>query len=202
MPPACAAWWRWTGIPTDNSLYALQHGRDDLLMFVAAAVLRWQSAVFPSEEFFRVKDGMHAGWPYCYYDQMQGKKVLNPEYGGDGKLVGKCGEYEKPLIGFPAHWAPNDIFFYQGHASTPEPLQKRGFYCLSWLYQPGALSAVGLFYWLCPFKNGKPAGDWEVFADGFAGVDPIVNVSRCSLSADGYCDGARWLAVHCRNRKG
>jgi hypothetical protein len=24
------------------------------------------------------------GWPYFYYDQLQGKKVLNPEYGGDG----------------------------------------------------------------------------------------------------------------------
>jgi len=22
-----------------------------------------------------------------------------------------------------------------------------------------------------PFKNGKPAGDWEIFADNFAGID-------------------------------
>jgi glucose/arabinose dehydrogenase len=22
-----------------------------------------------------------------------------------------------------------------------------------------------------PFKNGKPAGDWEIFANGFAGED-------------------------------
>jgi TolB-like protein len=32
-----------------------------------------------------------------------------------------------------------------------------------------------------PFENGQPSGDWEVFADGFAGVDIIENTTFLSL---------------------
>ena len=44
--------------------------------------------------------------------------MLAPEYGGDGKTpaTGKHGNYKDPLIGFPAHWAPNDIEFYKAIA--------------------------------------------------------------------------------------
>ena len=35
---------------------------------------------------------------------------------------------------------------------------------------------AGYFIAFVPFVNGQP-GEWEVFADGFAVVDPIVNVS-------------------------
>ena len=73
------AWNRQAG-----QLYALQHGRDDLYRSWSQFYSRWQSAVLPSEEFFKVTDGLDGGWPYYYYDQMQGKKLLNPEYGGDG----------------------------------------------------------------------------------------------------------------------
>ena len=38
------------------------------------------------EEFVKIEKGDHFGWPYCFYDQMQGKKVLAPEYGGDGDI--------------------------------------------------------------------------------------------------------------------
>jgi glucose/arabinose dehydrogenase len=33
-----------------------------------------------------------------------------------------------------------------------------------------------ILFVLFHYKNGKPTGEWEIFADGFAGVDPIVNV--------------------------
>jgi glucose/arabinose dehydrogenase len=43
--------------------------------------------------------------------------VLAPEYGGDGgKTQGICAGKSKPLVGFPAHWAPNDVAIYQGKA--------------------------------------------------------------------------------------
>jgi glucose/arabinose dehydrogenase len=98
----------------DDNLYALQHGRDDLLRLWATHYTPWQSAELPSEEFLRIKEGTHAGWPYCYYDHIKGEKLLAPEYGGDGTIAGDCGQYEIPLIGFPGHWAPNDLLFYSG----------------------------------------------------------------------------------------
>ena len=98
---------------SDNTLYALQHGRDDLHRTWPALFTPWQSAVLPSEEFLKIKEGSDAGWPYYYYDQMQKKKFLNPEYGGDGKKTGEGDKVNQPLIGFPGHWAPNDLFSIQ-----------------------------------------------------------------------------------------
>ena len=40
--------------------------------------------------------------------------MVAPEYGGDGKTPAERGRYKDPLIGFPGHWAPNDLIFYTG----------------------------------------------------------------------------------------
>ncbi|MEJ2054286.1 MAG: hypothetical protein P8X42_10230, partial [Calditrichaceae bacterium] len=72
------------------NLYVVQHGRDQLSQFWPDLYTEEDNARLPAEEFFLVKDGMDFGWPYCYYDQIQGKKVLAPEYGGDGKITGRC----------------------------------------------------------------------------------------------------------------
>ena len=37
----------------------------------------------------RLHQGDNAGWPYIYYDPKQHKKMLAPEYGGDGKKDGR-----------------------------------------------------------------------------------------------------------------
>lgn len=159
----------------DDNLYALQHGRDDLVRLWSNLYSPWQSAELPSEEFLRIKEGTHAGWPYCYYDQIQGKKVLAPEYGGDGKIVGDCEQYEKPLIGFPGHWAPNDILFYQGD-QFPERYKNGAFIAFHGSTNRAPYPQAGYFIAFVPFKDGQPSGPFEVFADGFAGVDPIINV--------------------------
>ena len=159
----------------DHNLYALQHGRDDLVRLWSNLYSPWQSAELPSEEFLRIKEGTHAGWPYCYYDQIQGRKVLAPEYGGDGKIVGDCEQYEKPLIGFPGHWAPNDILFYQGD-QFPERYKNGAFIAFHGSTNRAPYPQAGYFIAFVPFKDGQPSGPFEVFADGFAGVDPIINV--------------------------
>ena len=58
--------------------------------------------------------GADYGWPECYFDQFQGKLVLAPEYGGDGKTVGLCATRTGPVAAFPGHWAPNDLAIYLG----------------------------------------------------------------------------------------
>lgn len=180
----------------DKNLFALQHGRDDLLRLWPQIYSPWQSAMLPSEEFLRVEDGTDAGWPYCYYDQVQGKKLLNPEYGGDGKLEGNCGTYEKPLLGFPGHWAPNDLLFYRG-TLFPERYQNGAFIAFHGSTNRAPYPQSSYFIGFVPFKNGRPSGGYEIFADGFAGIDPIVNVSDAVYRPMGIAmgpDGSLYIA--------
>jgi len=180
----------------DDHLYAVVHGRDDLLRLWPQLFSPWQSAVLPSEEFLRLNEGTDGGWPYCYYDQMQGKKLLAPEYGGDGKIVGRCDQYEKPLIGFPGHWAPNDILFYQGN-QLPEHYKNGSFIAFHGSTNRAPYPQSSYFIGFVPFKNGKPSGNYEIFADGFAGVDPIVNTSDAKYRPMGIAmgpDGSIYIA--------
>ena len=160
----------------DNTLYVVVHGRDDLNARNANLFTRWQSAVYPSEEFLRVKEGANGGWPYYYYDQDKGKRVLNPEYGGDGIKEGKGSQYLKPLIGFPAHWAPNDLFFYTG-VQFPDHYKNGAFIAFHGSTNRAPYPQAGYFVAFVPFQGGEPTGEWEVFADGFVSENPIVDVS-------------------------
>src|SRR5690606_15599313 len=96
----------------ENTLYALQHGRDQLSNLWPDLFTDEESAELPAEEFLLIKDGSDFGWPYCYFDPSQNKRVLGPEYGGDGTETGRCDSAENPIMAFPAHWAPNDVLFY------------------------------------------------------------------------------------------
>lgn len=172
----------------DNNLYVLQHGRDDLLRLWSSLYTPWQSAELPSEEFLRVKDGTHAGWPYCYYDQLKEQKLLAPEYGGDGTIVGDCDQYEKPLIGFPGHWAPNDLLFYEGN-QYPDRYKNGAFIAFHGSTNRGPYPQAGYFIAFVPFKDGHMSGPWEVFADGFGGIDPIISANDAHYRPMGIAMG-------------
>jgi glucose/arabinose dehydrogenase len=171
-----------------GQLYALQHGRDDLYRSWSQYYSRWKSAVLPSEEFFKVTDGFDGGWPYYYYDQIQGKKLLNPEYGGDGVKVARGGELEKPLIGFPGHWAPNDLLFYDGD-QFPGRYRRGAFIAFHGSTIRTPYSQAGYFVAFVPFEAGVPSGPWEVFADGFAGMDPIPSTGDAAARPMGLAQG-------------
>lgn len=172
----------------DNTLYVAQHGRDNLVQSWPNIYSQWQSAVLPSEEFLRVKEGANAGWPYYYYDHMQGKKLLNPEYGGDGKKAGKGLDYEQPLVGFPGHWAPNDLLFYTGD-QFPERYRNGAFIAFHGSTIRAPYPQAGYIIGFVPFKNGQPAGPWEVFADNFAGIDTITNTADAKARPMGLAQG-------------
>tara|TARA_R110000765_G_scaffold95610_2_gene179960 strand:- start:383 stop:2155 length:1773 start_codon:yes stop_codon:yes gene_type:complete len=172
----------------DENLYIVMHGRDDLLRLFPNIYSGWESALLPSEEFIRVTEGSNFGWPYCYYDQMQEKKVLAPEYGGDGNIIGRCQEFDDPIMGFPGHWAPNDLVFYDGD-KLPERYKNGAFIAFHGSTNRAPYPQSGYFVGFVPFKDGKPSGDWEVFADGFAGVDPIVSVKDAEYRPMGIAFG-------------
>lgn len=179
----------------DSSLYVVIHGRDDLLRLFPNIYTPWQSALLPSEEFVKVTEGADFGWPYCYYDQIQERKVLGPEYGGDGVIIGRCEEKDNPLIGFPGHWAPNDMLFYTGD-QFPGRYRNGVFIAFHGSTNRAPYPQSGYFIGFIPFEDGKPSGEWEVFADGFAGVDPIVSVNDAAYRPMGIAlgpDGSLYL---------
>lgn len=155
-----------------NELYVVQHGRDQLSQFFPEMFDAKQNAELPAEEFFLVTEGGDFGWPYCYYDQFQEKKVLAPEYGGDGEIVGRCENKIDPFMTFPGHIGPNDLLFYTGDM-FPEKYRNGAFIAFhgSWNRAPEPQS--GYFVVFVPFDGTYPSGDWEIFADGFAGVETI-----------------------------
>lgn len=172
----------------DGNLYIVMHGRDDLNRLFSNIYSGWDSAMLPSEEFIRVTEGSDFGWPYCYYDQMQEKKVLSPEYGGDGKIVGRCKDFDDPIMGFPGHWAPNDLVFYDGD-KLPNRYKNGAFIAFHGSTNRAPYPQSGYFVGFVPFKDGKPSGDWEVFADGFAVVDTIASVNDAKYRPMGIAFG-------------
>lgn len=157
-----------------GNLYALQHGRDQLAQLWPEKYNNEQSAELPSEEFMLVREGADFGWRYCYNDHIQGKKVLAPEYGGDGKQVGRCESAEKPIMAFPGHWAPNDLLFYTGNM-FPERYRNGAFIAFHGSWNRAPLKQAGYFVAFVPFEGGKPSGDWEVFAENFTGSDSLMS---------------------------
>jgi glucose/arabinose dehydrogenase/mono/diheme cytochrome c family protein len=185
----------------DESLYLVMHGRDNLHSLFPDLFSAWQSAVLPSEEFIKVEEGSDYGWPYCYYDQLQQKKFLAPEYGGDGKVVGRCADMVQPVMGFPGHWAPNALLFYQGD-QFPERYKYGAFIAFHGSTNRAPYPQAGYFVAFVPFKNGKAAGTWEVFADGFAGIDTIVNTSDAAYRPMGLATGPDGSLYITDSRKG
>lgn len=155
-----------------QQLYAVPHGRDQLNTLFPNLYTDEQNAELPSEEFFQLKKDGDYGWPYCYYDHFQHKKLLAPEYGGDSKTTTGCENKEQPLMAFPGHWAPNDLLFYHG-TLFPEKYKHGAFIAFHGSWNRAPLKQGGYFVAFVPFKDGKPSGDWEVFAEGFSGGPEI-----------------------------
>ncbi|MES2653347.1 MAG: PQQ-dependent sugar dehydrogenase [Bacteroidota bacterium] len=156
----------------NNTLYVMQHGRDNLNSSWPKLFNEKQSAEIPAEAMYMVKKGDNAGWPYTYYDTFQNKNILAPEYGGDGKKEGSK-EFINPIVAFPAHMAPNALLFYTG-TMFPERYKHGAFVAFHGSWNRAPEKQAGYFVAFVPFKDGKPSGKWEVFADGFSGLAEVM----------------------------
>lgn len=151
--------------PAFRSLFATQHGRDRLDRYTDLFSPR-DADMLPSEEFMRVPQGSDFGWPYCYHDWRGNRRVLAPEYGGNARKQGRCGAAAQPLIGFPGHWAPNGLVFYDG-AMFPEHYSGGAFIAFHGSWNRSRQDGYKVAF--VPFSGSMPEGDYEIFADGFAG---------------------------------
>lgn len=145
-----------------NSLFIMQHGRDQLNDLYPALYTAEQNGMIPAETMYEVKQGADGGWPYVYYDQFQKKQILAPEYGGDGKKEGTR-KAQTPIFAFPAHLAPNDLLFYTGK-SFPAKYQNGAFVAF---HAKSPEMKKGYLVGFVPFSGAKSGADWEVFADNF-----------------------------------
>jgi glucose/arabinose dehydrogenase len=171
-----------------NNLYVMQHGRDQLSNLFPKYYNDAQSAELPAEEFFMVKKGSDCGWPYCYYDPSQSKKLLAPEYGGDGKKQDRCAGKEQPIMAFPAHWAPNAVVFYTG-SMFPARYKNGAFIAFHGSWNRAPLKQGGFKVVFVPFRNGKPSGQYEVFADGFTGKAEVMGANQAKYRPCGLAQG-------------
>jgi glucose/arabinose dehydrogenase len=152
-------------------MYVTQHGRDELGENWQDRYTPEQGHEMPAEELLLLEQGGDYGWPECYFDGSQKRLVLAPEYGGDGgHAVGVCADKRGPVAFFPAHWAPDDLVIYNGQ-QFPAPYRGGAFIAFhgSWNRAPSPQAGYDVAF--LPLANGKPAGDYIVFADGFAGAE-------------------------------
>ncbi|MEO0483795.1 MAG: PQQ-dependent sugar dehydrogenase [Planctomycetota bacterium] len=161
-----------TAHPDTKELFVVVHGRDQLDTLFPEHYTAEQNAELPGEEFHRLEDGFNGGWPYSYWNPLEDRRVISPEYGGDGDKEPEAGKYHDPIQSFPAHWAPNDVIFYTGE-QFPERYRGGAFVAFHGSWNRAPMPQEGFNVTFTPFEGGDVAGDFEVFADGFKGAESI-----------------------------
>lgn len=158
--------------PAANAMFVCQNGRDVLNVVNGELFDEAYNAERVAEEFHLLREGANFGWPYSFYDPIDKVRLLSPEYGGDGKKRAPAGKFQDPLIAFPAHWAPMQMVCYTG---TQFPARYRGGFFVafhgSWNRAP--LQRGYNVSFVPVDERGLPRGNYEVFADGFAGANEV-----------------------------
>ncbi len=186
----------------DTALYIVMNNRDQLDVLWPGVFTARDNAERPAEPLYRATAGSNFGWPYCFFDYEQKKLLLNPEYGGDGKKVGRCAEFTAPIASFPAHWAPVDVMFYSG-AQFPRRYKGGVFIAFHGSWNRAPMPQDGFNVTFQPFVDGRPSGSFEVFAEGFAGKSPLMNPDDALARADGVAeapDGSLYIAESQRGK--
>jgi glucose/arabinose dehydrogenase len=162
--------------PRNNDVYAVQQGRDMLFENWPQFFTAQQDSAMPAEEIVRITRGSNNGWPYCFFDaDFEHKKLLAPEYGGDGHLVVgsqgiNCASFNQPIATFGAHWSPESMLFYTGK-QFPSRYRNGAFVAFHGGFDRAPFPNEGFQVDFVPFgENGLPSGASETFANGFAGT--------------------------------
>jgi mono/diheme cytochrome c family protein len=164
-------------------------GRDNMNVVAPEFYDELDNAERDAEEMHLLKDGTNLGWPTTYWDPIKKARMVAPEYGGDNRKRDDNPAYDKPVVAFPAHWAPIQMSYYDG-AQFPERYRGGMFIAFhgSWNRAPRAQAGYKVAF--VPFNaQGLPTGDYETFADGFPGVDYFVNTRDARYRPAGVAAG-------------
>ena len=91
--------------------------------------------------------------------------------------------------------------FYSG-TQFPKKYQGGAFIAFHGSWNRAPMPQDGYNVTFQPFASGKPSGEFEVFAQGFAGKDPLMNPERRGRARGRRRAGARRLALHHRQPEG
>ena len=183
-----------------DQLFAVNHGRDYLHNHAPKYFSKWDNAVLPSEEFIQINEGDDFGWPYTYYDHFKNKRLVAPEYGGDG-IIEASDNYKDPIYGLPAHWAPNDLLFYTGDM-FPDRYKNGAFIAFHGSTNRGPYPQAGYVVGFIPFKDGFPSGNLEIFADGFVNTEVVKDVKDAMYRPMGLAQGPDGSLYISESKKG
>jgi glucose/arabinose dehydrogenase/mono/diheme cytochrome c family protein len=188
-------------IDQNGQVFVTQHGRDQLHANWPDFFQPDQEATLPAEELFLLKQNGDYGWPECYYDAFVQKRVLAPEYGGDGgKAIGPCAQKLAPVAAFPAHWAPNAMVRYD-QENFPEHYRRGVLIAFhgSWDRAPYPQGGYNVIFQ--PLERDRASGECEIFADGFAG--PVKSPAQAEHRPSGLAvgpDGSLYVSDDVRGR--
>lgn len=157
--------------PASQNFFMCMMGRDNLNIVDPADYDDLDNAWRVAEEFHLLKQGVNLGYPYTYWDPFKNARMWSPEYGGDNRKRDDNPAFDKPLIAFPAHWAPLQMCLYDG-AQFPEKYRGGMFLAFHGSWNRAPLPQAGYKVVFIPFDaQGMPTGKWEDFATGFPGVE-------------------------------
>jgi mono/diheme cytochrome c family protein len=167
----------------------VQMGRDNLNVVDPVHYDALDNAERVSEVMHVVKEGSNFGWPFSYWDPIKKAHMLAPEFGGDNFKRIDPDPYDKPVVAFPAHWAPLQIVMYTG-TQFPEKYRNGAFVTFhgSWNRAPRPQGGYQVAF--VPFDaQGMPTGTYDTFADGFAGRPEFVNTRDARFRPAGIAVG-------------
>jgi glucose/arabinose dehydrogenase/mono/diheme cytochrome c family protein len=196
--------------PASKNFFMTMMGRDNLNIVDPEHYDALDNAERDAEEFHLLKPGVNLGWPYSYWDPVKQVRMRAPEYGGDNHRRDDNPAFDRPLLAFPAHWAPLQMCLYDG-AQFPASYRGGMFLAFhgSWNRAPRAQAGYKVVF--IPFgPDGLPTGDtahaagnYQDFATGFPGVDYFVNTRDARYRPAGVAvgpDGSLYISETERGR--
>ena len=172
-----------------KSFFMVQMGRDNLNVVDPAHYDELDNAERVSEVMHQLREGSNLGWPFSYWDPYKKAHMMAPEFGGDNVKKVDPDPYDKPVVAFPAHWAPLQMAMYTT-TQFPAKYRNGAFVTFhgSWNRAPRPQGGYQVAF--VPFdEKGMPTGTFETFADGFAGKAEFTSTGDARFRPSGLAVG-------------
>ncbi len=175
--------------PVSYEFFMVMMGRDMLNRVDPIHYDELDNAERVAEEMHTLRPGMNLGWPYSYWDPVKKARMVAPEFGGDNVKREDNPLFAHPLIAFPAHWAPMQMVHYDG-TQFPATYREGMFIAFHGSWNRAPRRQAGFKVVFVPFDaNGMPVGNYEVFADGFAGKEELASPREARFRPAGLAVG-------------
>ncbi len=189
--------------PVSKQFFMVQMGRDNLNVVDPVHYDELDNAERVSEVMHQLREGANLGWPYSYWDPIKKAHLRAPEYGGDNFKRIEPDPYDKPVVAFPAHWAPIQMCLYTG-TQFPAAYRHGMFVAFHGSWNRAPRSQAGYNVCFVPFdEKGMPTGKYEQFAWGFPQVEEFTNTRDAVYRPAGVAvgpDGSLYISETERGR--